>query len=236
MKTPIWMPVMAAVWILGAFPASIVAQDPDKGAALFRQCAACHSLVPGQHLTGPSLAGIMGRKAGTAEGFGRYSPAMKQSNVEWSAETIDPWLKSPGEFIPGTSMRVPGIDDPAARRELIAYLEVVTTEQGASEPGREAPGDMMGGGGPGRMPNLKQQVPTQQVTAIRYCGDAYFVTLGTGTEVVFWEFNLRLKTDSSANGPPKGKPAILRAGMGGDRAFVIFSEPGEISEFIEPAC
>src|SRR3954470_13849482 len=43
--------------------------DPQNGARAFRACVACHSLASGQHRTGPSLAGVFGRKAGTAEGF-----------------------------------------------------------------------------------------------------------------------------------------------------------------------
>jgi hypothetical protein len=52
----------------------------------------------------------------------------------------------------------------------------------------------------------------------------------------FWERNLRFKTDSSEDGPAKGAPAILRAGMMGDRAAVIFASPEEISGFISHAC
>jgi len=84
--------------------------------------------------------------------------------------------------------------------------------------------------------NLKDTIPKQQVSAIRYCGDAYFVTLATGKTFTFWEFNLRFKTDSSKDGPPKGKPAIVRAGMQGDRAFVVFSAPEEISTFVNRQC
>jgi cytochrome c len=51
-----------------------------------------------------------------------------------------------------------------------------------------------------------------------------------------WEFNLRLKTDSSEQGPPEGKPAIIGAGMRGDRASVVFSKPSEISSFIGAEC
>ncbi|MGH7292912.1 MAG: c-type cytochrome, partial [Myxococcota bacterium] len=50
--------------------------DTANGARVFAACAACHSLAPGRHRTGPSLAGVLGRKAGTAEGFRRYSPAL----------------------------------------------------------------------------------------------------------------------------------------------------------------
>ena len=52
----------------------------------------------------------------------------------------------------------------------------------------------------------------------------------------FWERNLRFKTDSSEDGPAKGAPAILRAGMMGDRAAVIFASPEEISGFISHSC
>ncbi len=85
-------------------------------------------------------------------------------------------------------------------------------------------------------PDLKDTRLKQQVTAIRYCGDAYFVTLGTGATFTFWEFNLRFKTDSSKDGPPKGKPAIVQAGMQGDRAFVVFAGPAEISTIIKKQC
>ncbi len=84
--------------------------------------------------------------------------------------------------------------------------------------------------------NLKDTVSKQQASAIHYCGDAYFVTLATGETFTFWEFNLRFKTDSSKDGPPKGKPGIVRAGMQGDRAFVVFAGPAEISTFIKKQC
>jgi cytochrome c len=88
----------------------------------------------------------------------------------------------------------------------------------------------------GDVPSLKQLEPNQQVTAIRYCGDTYNVTTANGETVPFWERNLRFKTDSSADGPEKGKPALLPAGMMGDRASVIFAEPSEISASIESKC
>ena len=86
------------------------------------------------------------------------------------------------------------------------------------------------------MVDLNELTPAQQITALRYCGDAYYVTIAAGGTFTFWEFNLRFKTDSSKLGPEKGKPAILRASMRGDRAFVIFSDPTEISAFIQKQC
>lgn len=211
--------------------------DAVRGKEQFRQCAACHSTNPGEHLTGPSLAGVVGRRAGSAEGFGRYSPALRGSNLTWTQKNLDAWLQSPSNFIPGTSMRIPGVNNPHARQDIIAFLESAGASTSAASPESGAGGGgMMGGTGQQRLEFLKEQSPSQQVVKIRYCGDAYHVTLGSGDTYTFWEFNLRIKTDSSSNGPPKGKPAILRGGMMGDRAFVIFSDPEEISAFIDKAC
>ncbi len=205
--------------------------DAQEGAKAFRACAACHSLQPGRHMTGPSLAGLWERKAGTAEGFPRYSEALKSSGVTWNAETLDAWLADPRAFIPNNRMTFPGIRDAKARADLIDYLQAAGS--GQAETGG---GGMMGGMMSGEVPSLKQMTPDQQVAAIRYCGDTYSVTTGTGETQQFWERNLRFKTDSSADGPPKGKPALLGAGMMGDRASVIFADPSEISAFIEAKC
>ncbi len=74
------------------------------------------------------------------------------------------------------------------------------------------------------------------MTAITHCGDTYTVTTADGRVEKVWEFNLRLKTDSSALGPPEGKPVIIGAGMHGDRAFVVFAKPAEISAFVGADC
>ena len=84
--------------------------------------------------------------------------------------------------------------------------------------------------------DTKKMGPHQRVTAIRYCGDTYQVATAAGETIEFWEFNLRFKSDSSDHGPSKGTPVLLRAGMMGDRSFVIFSAPEEISPFIERQC
>ncbi|NIO43701.1 MAG: c-type cytochrome [Burkholderiales bacterium] len=214
---------------------SHAAGDANQGAQVFRQCQACHSLEPDRHLTGPSLAHIWGRKAGTARGFHRYSKALKNANVTWNAESLDAWLKNPREFIPRNYMGFAGIENPQARQDLIAYLKVASNEQ-PSKGDTAQGGGMMGQTGSRPALNLKELTPKQQVEAMRYCGDAYFVTLGSGETFAFWEFNLRFKTDSSQDGPHKGKPAIVRAGMRGDRGFVVFAGPEEISAFIKKQC
>jgi cytochrome c len=212
--------------------------DAEQGARIFRACSVCHSLTPGRHMTGPSLAGVWGRKAGTAPGFARYSEVLKSSGVIWNAETLDAWLTDPRSFIPNNRMTFPGIDDAAARADLIAYLEAAASNQAQAEGGSEN-GGMMGGmmgGMSGAVPSLRNIASDQQVTAIRYCGDTYSVTTKSGEVLQFWERNLRFKTDSSDTGPLKGAPALVRAGMMGDRASVIFAAPDEISALIEPKC
>lgn len=228
---------MCAAWFLSiALTLAGVAQgagDPDKGAANFRQCAACHSAAKGEHLTGPSLAGVWGRKAGTAKGFGRYSEALKKADVVWGRETLDQWLADPARYIPGNTMTFAGVRGSRAREDLIAYLRAVSEGRAkAGSPPRRGRMGMMGGG----KIDLKKAPPAGQVESIRYCGDAYTVRTADGKESKVWEFNLRFKTDSSNLGPPAGRPVVVGAGMQGDRASVVFAAPEEISPFIKRSC
>lgn len=209
---------------------TFAAGDPQRGAAAFRQCAACHSMEPGRHLTGPSLAAAWGRKAGTAEGFRRYSRALKQADLTWDEGTLDAWLKSPQQLVPGNAMNFPGVGDSRRRADLIAYLRAAAEGKAPAAP----EGGMMMGRA--TRPNLRDVEPAYRVKAIRHCGDGYWVTTADGATYTFWEFNLRFKTDSSAEGPPPGSPALLGAGMAGDRASVVFAGPGEISAAIRPEC
>jgi cytochrome c len=73
-----------------------------------------------------------------------------------------------------------------------------------------------------------------QVKAVTYCHDTYRVSTADGKTRAFWERKLRLKTDSGKHGPQNGAPALVPAGMMGDRAHVIFAAPEEISKMIEP--
>jgi cytochrome c len=228
---------MAALSFTLFADAANAAGDPGRGARAFQACMACHSVKPGEHMTGPSLSNVWNRKAGTTEGFSRYSPALKGANVVWNETSLDKWLTDPQQFIPGTSMTFPGIRNAQDRADVIAYLKAVSENKAPAIPQR---GGMMGGGMMGMQntrPNLKNTPPEGQVTALSYCGDTYIVKTANGKTDKVWEFNLRFKTDSSQNGPLPGKPVIIiGAGMQGDRASVVFAAPGEISAFIRQAC
>jgi cytochrome c oxidase assembly protein Cox11 len=95
--------------------------DAERGQHLFAsQCAACHALDSMK--MGPPLAGVVGRSAGSVEGY-PYSSALLHANVVWSAATLDRWLRSPRDMVPGVAMPMV-VPDATARRDIIAYLAV----------------------------------------------------------------------------------------------------------------
>jgi cytochrome c len=229
--TRIWWTMLGILTSVTASAAA--AGDPARGEKVFAACAACHSLEPGRHMTGPSLSGVWGRKAGTLSTFSRYSDALKRSDLVWNEASMDKWVENPTAFIPGSQMPFAGIDKPELRRDLIAYLKRASQETSAAH-GPSKRGGMMGG--QPQLHDLKKLPEAYRVTAIRYCGDSYFVSTEDGTTRAFWEPNLRFKTDSSELGPNPGHPAMLPGGMMGDRASVFFARPDEISAFIQTHC
>ena len=205
--------------------------DPKRGAQAFQACMACHSVQPGEHLTGPSLAHIWNRKAGTVEGFLRYSDALKRTDIVWNEATLDKWLANPEQFVAGTSMTFPGLRESRDRQDVIVYLRAVSEGKAPSAEPRRG-GMMM----QSRKVDLKKAPPTGQVVSISHCGDTYTVKTADGRTSKIWEFNLRFKTDSSKDGPLPNKPVIVGAGMQGDRASVVFAAPAEIGSFIKQIC
>jgi cytochrome c len=97
--------------------------DAAAGEKVFVHCAPCHSTKPGENKVGPSLAGVLGRKAGTEPGFS-YSPALKGQDITWDEASLNEWLLGPGKFAKGTKMiySVPGEKD---RQDVIAYLKTL---------------------------------------------------------------------------------------------------------------
>jgi cytochrome c len=215
------------------------AGDAVKGQRDFQACAPCHSLEVDRNMTGPSLSGLWGRKAGSLPSFERYSDALKSSGIIWDDRSLDAWLTDPDVMVPDNEMPFNGIKEAHVRADLLAFLKEAT-RQGAALPRmaqQGGMGGMMGGMmGSGRVLDLKTLEPNMQVKAITYCHDTYRVTTADGKKRAFWERNLRLKTDSSKEGPQNGAPALVPAGMMGDRADVIFSAPAEISKMIELRC
>jgi len=210
-------------------PASAANGDSGRGQRVFNACAPCHSLEPDRNMTGPSLAQLWNRTAGSLPSFERYSAVLKSSGIVWDDKTLDQWITDPQHLIPGNQMTFQGLKNLQQRADLLAFLK------GATQPGSAQSAQQRGQMG-GSDPNLRVLDPEDRVQTISYCRDTYRVTTADGKTHAFWERNLRLKTDSSSNGPQKGAAALLGAGMMGDRADVIFAAPEEISGFIKLEC
>lgn len=96
--------------------------DAAAGKLVFAQCRTCHVTDAGVNKTGPSLAGIIGRKSGSVAGF-NYSPANASSGVTWTKEKLFQYLEKPQRVIPKTKMIFAGLPDAQKRANVIAYLE-----------------------------------------------------------------------------------------------------------------
>jgi cytochrome c len=101
----------------------VPAQDAENGADVFKKCRACHQVGENaKNAVGPVLNGLIGRKAGSIEGF-NYSDANKHSGFTWDEETFAKYIKDPRAAMPGTKMAFAGIKDPEDIKDLTAYLK-----------------------------------------------------------------------------------------------------------------
>lgn len=99
--------------------------DAKHGEAVFTQCKTCHVIDAGVNRIGPSLHGIIGRKAGEIAGFS-YSSANKESGITWSPEKLYQYLEKPARVVPGTKMAFAGLPKGQDRADVIAYLTEAT--------------------------------------------------------------------------------------------------------------
>jgi len=116
-----------ALWLALAGAPAAYAQDAQVTAgkgAFSSICALCHTAEKGRNAIGPSLFGVVGRKAATAPGFS-YSKAMTASGITWDAASIDVFITDPKARVPGTKMPYAGLKDAAKRQAIIAYLKTL---------------------------------------------------------------------------------------------------------------
>ena len=227
--------IISFIAILGAATPATAGGDPKRGAKVYESCVACHALEPGVHLSGPSLGGIFGRPAGKGEGYLRYSRGLKEAQFFWNANTLDAWVTDPKRIISDTTMSFQGIADASARADLIAFLTIAGAPGGAAVAveQRLVAASLLRGNAP---QPLQGAPATNQVAALRHCGDSYFISTRDGRETPYWEKNVRLKVDSVDTGPTPGVPVVLSAGMGGDRVSVIFASLAELKSLITEQC
>ena len=120
---------LAAAIALAGSPAetdTFAAGAIERGEVVFQKCHACHSLMPGETgLSGPNLAGVVGRTIASVPGF-EYSDALEALPTRgyrvWTQAALDAFLTSPEEFAPGTAMTFVGLPDAKERADLMAYL------------------------------------------------------------------------------------------------------------------
>jgi cytochrome c len=104
--------------------------DAARGAELYSaRCGGCHSIA--DNGAGPRHMGLIGRKAGTQEGFD-YSRALKKSRIVWDQKQLDRWLSNPNALVPGNKMVVQLASDPRDRADIIEYLVSATKESSAA--------------------------------------------------------------------------------------------------------
>jgi cytochrome c len=120
----VWRGVIAGLLLAGSATAALAA-DPAAGEKIFKtQCGICHAVVAGQNRIGPTLFGVVGRKAGTVPGF-NYTADHKKLDLTWDAANLDKYLTNPRAMVPDTSMVYAGLKDDAQRADLVAYLETL---------------------------------------------------------------------------------------------------------------
>ena len=117
--------IAIAVLMLSGGTALAQGGDATLGATVFKKCMACHAIGEGAtNRVGPVLTGVLGRTAGTYEGF-NYSQGMKDAGaggLVWTPETLAQFLPKPGAFVKGTKMSFMGLGKPEDVANVIAYL------------------------------------------------------------------------------------------------------------------
>jgi len=123
------VPMRAIAWIPALLLATVgiahAGGDPARGEKLYEDCVACHPIERGVHGIGPSLYGILDRKAGEISDY-RYSRALRRSGITWTAEALDTFIANPLASVPENRMPYAGMPDAADRADLIAYLQKVS--------------------------------------------------------------------------------------------------------------
>ena len=113
---------IAVLGSLCSSPSVGYAADIEHGKIVFKQCEGCHSVVPGEHRFGPSLAGVVGRAAGSLKGY-EFSDALTKVKFRWTAAGLSEWVSDEAKNkVPGTRMEFPGLPNPTDVNDLVAYL------------------------------------------------------------------------------------------------------------------
>jgi cytochrome c len=119
MRSLSWSVVTGAGLLFALSASAALAADVDHGKQVFQACAACHSDKP--DALGPTLVGVLGRKAGSRDDF-RYSNAMMRAGFNWDAGSLRQYLADPQAKVQGNRMPFSGLSDPKDLDDVIAYI------------------------------------------------------------------------------------------------------------------
>jgi cytochrome c len=204
--------ILAALF-MGTAGGFASAQDAALGETSFAKCRACHAVgADAKNKVGPHLNGIVGRPAGSAEGF-KYSTAMAAKGAEglvWDEATLAPYLADPKGVVKGTKMAFAGIKKPEEISNLIAYL--ATFAEDGSKKSADAGGDV-----PlqqeAKVPppaEVDGQAPIEPVPAVSGGGLKFGLgRLATEDEISAWDIDVR----PDGKGLPPGRGTVA-TGMG----------------------
>lgn len=115
--------ITGLAFALSPFLVDAAGAEEASPEAFNNNCRTCHSWKEGDNRLGPNLHGIIGRKAGAAEGFA-YSSAVKSSGITWDEASLDKFIANPNGFIPNNNMKpFTGVGDEATRKKIIDFLK-----------------------------------------------------------------------------------------------------------------
>lgn len=124
-----WLIAFAFVASAAVACPTFAQSDTANGEDVFKKCRACHDVgEAAKNMVGPVLNGIVGRKAGSIEGF-NYSDANKiagEKGLVWTEQELSKYLADPRAFMPGNKMAFAGLKDEQDRADVIAYLKTLT--------------------------------------------------------------------------------------------------------------
>jgi cytochrome c len=116
-----WMTLAALALVHGA---ALAQSGAARGEKVFEECRACHTVDGSNSAVGPTLNGVIGRKAASLDDF-RYSPAMKRAEITWTRQTLDAFIADPQKLVPANRMPYAGIPDAKNRADVIEYLQTL---------------------------------------------------------------------------------------------------------------
>lgn len=115
--------VLMILAVSAAASTQLSAQDLTAGARSFNKCRACHQVgETAKNTVGPVLNGLLGREAGTVEGY-TYSAANKASGITWDEAVFAEYIRDPRAKVPGTKMIFPGIKNEQEIKDLTAFIK-----------------------------------------------------------------------------------------------------------------